>query len=353
MDDQTSGSAGPAAREHSAAAAGAHSERTAAEMHAPVMERELLDIFAPALQAPGSVYLDCTLGMAGHACAVLAANPEARLVGIDRDSAALELARGRLTDAGFDGRFSLHHATYDEIPEVLDAAKVAAADAILMDLGLSSFQIDTRDRGFAYSVDAPLDMRMNASGGGATAADLVNTLEEQELTRILSQYGEERFARRIARSIVQRRAEQPFTRSGDLVEVIDRSIPAKSKRTGGHPAKRTFQALRIAVNDELDILQDALEAALGALADGGRLAVESYHSLEDRMVKRAFTAVTTSSAPLDLPVELPELAPDYRLVHRGAKQASAQEQETNTRSASVRLRAVERTARTATSQESR
>lgn len=313
-------------------------------LHAPVMESELIELLRPVLDRPGAVYVDCTLGMAGHAVAMLRAFPQSRLVGIDRDADALELARTRLETAGLADRAHLHHATYDRITDALAAAGADAADGILMDLGLSSFQIDTRERGFAYSQDAPLDMRMNASGDEETAADLVNSLEEDELARILSDYGEERFARRIARSIVQRRAERRFERSADLVEVIDRSIPAARKRTGGHPAKRTFQALRIAVNDELDILQDALTAALRALAPGGRLAVESYHSLEDRMVKRAFAEASTSSAPIDLPFDLPEHAPDFTLVHRGARQASLEEQAQNPRSASVRLRAIERRA---------
>ena len=235
------------------------------------------------------------------------------------------------------------HTTYDGIVEALAEAGREKADGILMDLGLSSFQIDTRERGFAYSVDAPLDMRMNPDGDSLTAADILNTWSEQDIANILYRYGEEKFSRRIARTIVQERASEAFERSPQLVSAIERSLPAKSLHSGGHPAKRTFQALRIAVNEELDILRDALDNALGALALGGRLVIESYHSLEDRMVKEAFVAASTSKTPAGLPVDLAEFAPNFSLVKRGAMKAPAREQETNPRSASVRLRAIERT----------
>ena len=315
----------------------------ASQLHAPVMREECLELLRPALERANSTYVDCTLGMAGHACAVLEAFPNTHLVGIDRDAAALGLARERLIQEGLDGRFTLVHTTYDGIVDALAEAGREKADGILMDLGLSSFQIDTRERGFAYSVDAPLDMRMNPDGDSLTAADILNTWSEQDIANILYRYGEEKFSRRIARTIVQERASEAFERSPQLVSAIERSLPAKSLHSGGHPAKRTFQALRIAVNEELDILRDALDNALGALALGGRLVIESYHSLEDRMVKEAFVAASTSKTPAGLPVDLAEFAPNFSLVKRGAMKAPAREQETNPRSASVRLRAIERT----------
>lgn len=314
----------------------------ASQLHAPVMCEECLELLRPALEREESTYVDCTLGMAGHACAVLDAFPHAHLVGIDRDRAALGLARERLTSEGFEGRFTLVHTTYDRVADALAHAGRDRADGILMDLGLSSFQIDTRERGFAYSADAPLDMRMNPDGDALTAADILNTWSEQDIANVLYRYGEEKFSRRIARTIVKERASEPFERSPQLVSAIEKSIPAKSRHSGGHPAKRTFQALRIAVNEELDILHGALDNALAALAPGGRLVIESYHSLEDRMVKEAFTAASSSKTPEGLPVDLAQFAPDFSLVKRGAMKAPASEQETNPRSASVRLRAIER-----------
>lgn len=314
----------------------------ASSLHAPVMLHECLDLLAPALSRPDAIYVDCTLGMAGHASAVLERFETAHLVGIDRDADALELAKTRLRDAGHEGRFTLVHTTYDHIDEALATAGYNHADGILMDLGLSSFQIDTRERGFSYSTDAPLDMRMNAHSDGPTAADLLRTLELGELARIFALYGEERFAKSIARTIVKERETTPFERSTHLVDAIERSIPAKARHLGSHPAKRSFQALRIAVNEELDILEDALEVAMDCLADGGRLVVESYHSLEDRMVKTAFAAATRSKTPAGLPVELEEHRPHFSPLTRGALKAPETEIARNSRAASVRLRALER-----------
>ncbi len=318
-------------------------------LHAPVMLRECIDLLGPALSGPDAVYVDCTLGMAGHACSVLQEFPQAHLVGIDRDADALELAHTRLFNEGFEGRFTLVHTTYDQIAEALEHAGVRTADAVLMDLGLSSFQIDTRDRGFSYSTDAPLDMRMNAHSDAPSAADLLNSLSHGELARILATFGEERYAKSIARTIVKERDAQPFVRSQQLVEAIERSIPAKARFSGSHPAKRTFQALRIAVNEELDILDDALEAAMGCLSVGGRLVIESYHSLEDRMVKTAFAQASASKTPPGLPVELDQFRPDFSLVTRGALKAPDEETARNPRAASVRLRALERVTSTETS----
>lgn len=318
-------------------------DRPAEDRHVPVLLGTSVELLAPALQEPGSIYVDATLGMGGHATAVLRAAPQARLVGIDRDSAALELARERLDREGVGDRATLVHATYDEIPEVLEELGLPGAHGVMMDLGLSSFQIDTADRGFSYSVDAPLDMRMDTASDGPTAADLLRDLPEAEISRILHDLGDERFARRIARRIVVQRETAPLTRSGELVALLDSAIPNSSKASGGHPAKRTFQALRIAVNEELEILATAIESALDCLHVGGRIVVESYHSGEDRLVKTAFARRTRSSAPPGLPVELEEHKPTFSPIVRGALQADEAERGTNTRAASVRLRALTRT----------
>lgn len=283
--------------------------------------------------------VDSTLGMGGHTEAVLRAFPEVRVIGLDRDRQALELAGRRLEP--FGNRFTAVHAVYDDILGVLDRLGVPAVHGVLMDLGVSSLQLDEAERGFAYSQDAPLDMRMDASQG-QTAADVLNTYDERELVRILREYGEERFAQRIARNIVAARAVKPLTRTGELVDILRASIPAATRKTGGNPAKRSFQALRIEVNQELEALERALPASIEALAVGGRIVVESYQSLEDRLVKRAFAVGATSSAPEGLPVEPETHRPFLTLLTRGAEEADAQEQETNPRSQSVRLRAAER-----------
>ncbi|MFD0200835.1 MULTISPECIES: 16S rRNA (cytosine(1402)-N(4))-methyltransferase RsmH [Saccharothrix] len=304
--------------------------------HVPVLLDRVLDLLAPALADRDAVFVDCTLGLGGHSEAVLQAHPRVRLIGLDRDPQAIELSRRRL--APFGDRAEFVQITYDGIAEAVGGAKV---DGILMDLGVSSLQLDAEERGFAYSKDAPLDMRMSA-GTGMTAADVLNTYSVDDLTRILRDYGEERFARKIAGAVAREREREPFTTSGRLVELLYDVVPAATRRTGGHPAKRTFQALRIEVNQELESLRLALPAALSVLAVGGRIVVESYQSLEDRMVKRAFTALATSTSPQDLPVELPGHGPQLRLVTRGAEQANEQEIEENPRAASVRLRAAER-----------
>ena len=215
------------------------------------------------------------------------------------------MAGERLAD--FGDRFTGVHAVYDELPDVLDELGLDAVDAVLFDLGVSSMQLDVRERGFAYAEDAPLDMRMDGSTG-PTAADVLNTYSAKELARVLREYGEERFASKIAAAVVRQREQAPFATSARLVELLYAEIPAPARRTGGHPAKRTFQALRMEVNDELAVLRRALPAAIDAIRVGGRVVVESYHSLEDRMVKQAFTAVTRSTAPPDLPVVPEELA---------------------------------------------
>ena len=310
-----------------------------APVHVPVMRDRVVALLAPALREPGSVFVDATLGLGGHSAAVLSEVPTCRLVGLDRDTAALEIARERLAEWG--DRVTLVHAVYDRMPEVLASLGIAEVQGILFDLGVSSMQLDEAERGFAYAVDAPLDMRMDASEG-MTAADVLNSYSVDDLTRILREYGEERFARRIAERIV---AERPWTTSARLVEVVRESIPMKVQRTSpGNPAKRTFQALRIEVNDELGVLERAIPAALDCLAVGGRMVVMSYQSLEDKLVKQVFSAGATSSAPHDLPVVPDSMKPWLRLITRGAEKASQDEISINPRSQSVRVRAVERVA---------
>jgi 16S rRNA (cytosine1402-N4)-methyltransferase len=313
---------------------------SAEERHVPVLRDRILELLAPALREPGSVFLDGTLGMGGHTEAVLAACPAARAVGIDRDTQALDLAGERL--ASYGDRFTGVHAVYDELPRVLADLGLGTVDAVLFDLGVSSLQLDEAERGFAYRHDAPLDMRMDQSGG-ITAAEVLNTYDAPELERILRDYGEERFARRVAAAIVRERQREPFSTSARLVEVLKKAIPAASQKSGGHPGKRTFQALRIEVNAELEAWESALPAAVDALAVGGRIAVLSYHSLEDRLTKQLFARGARGTTPQGLPVELPEHAPYLRLLTRGAEEPSAAEKDINPRAASARLRVAERT----------
>jgi 16S rRNA (cytosine1402-N4)-methyltransferase len=311
--------------------------------HVPVMLHDVVALLSPAL-APAEgdnppVLVDGTLGLAGHAEALLRTCPEAKLIGLDRDPQALEFARSRLRP--YEERVTLVEAVYDELPAVLERLGQPRVQAVLLDLGLSSLQIDDPSRGFAYAVDAPLDMRMSP-GSSRTAADVLNTYSAADLARILRTFGEERFADRIARRVVEARAEQPFTTSARLVELLYAAIPAAARRTGGHPAKRTFQALRIEVNNELAALQAVLPAAVAALAVGGRLAVLAYHSLEDRLVKQVLAAGAEERAPRDLPVVPPDLQPELRLLTRGALRPQPDEIERNPRAASARLRAAER-----------
>src|SRR5919112_2069565 len=310
--------------------------------HVPVLLDRVVALVAPPLQQPHrerTLLVDATLGLGGHAAAVLERCPRAHVIGIDRDTHALELSRERL--APYGERVTFVHAVYDQIGDVLDELGHPHVDGVLFDLGVSSMQLDVRERGFAYAEDAPLDMRMDPTTG-RTAAELLNTATAQELTRILREYGEEKFASRIAREVVRRRETTPFTTSADLVELLYASIPAPARRTGGHPAKRTFQALRMAVNDELAVLRRALPAAIEVIGVGGRVVVEAYHSLEDRLVKRAFADATRLDVPHDLPFVPEGAEPALRLVTRGAERADEAEIAENPRAASVRLRAVER-----------
>ena len=311
--------------------------------HVPVMLDRVVSLLSPALERPGDdrpVLVDGTLGLGGHSEAVLQRFEAVHVVGIDRDPQALALAGERL--APYAGRFTGVHAVYDEIPDVLADLGLGPVAAVLFDLGVSSMQLDVRERGFAYAEDAPLDMRMGDAG--RTAADVLNTYDAAELARVLREYGEEKFARKIAAAIVREREKEPFTRSGRLVELLYAEIPAPARRTGGHPAKRTFQALRMEVNDELAVLRRAIPAAMDAIGVGGRVVVESYHSLEDRLVKQAFAAASRLDVPEDLPFVPEGHEPAFRLVTRGAEKASPEEIEQNPRAASVRLRAIERVA---------
>ncbi|WP_037604788.1 16S rRNA (cytosine(1402)-N(4))-methyltransferase RsmH [Streptacidiphilus rugosus] len=308
--------------------------------HVPVMLRRTLEVLAPALAAPGAVVVDATLGLGGHSEALLREFPEARLVAVDRDPEALRLAGERL--APFGERATLVHAVYDEIPEVLAGLGVDRIQGALFDLGVSSMQLDEADRGFAYAQDAPLDMRMDQTVG-ISAAEVLNTYSHGELARILKVYGEERFAGKIASVIVRERDKEPFARSARLVELVRNAIPAATRRTGGNPAKRTFQALRIEVNGELSVLERAIPGALDALAVGGRMVVLSYHSLEDRLVKGFFAQGAATTAPPGLPVVPEEHQPRLKLLTRGGAELPTEEElAENRRAKPVRMRAVER-----------
>ncbi|MEU2349313.1 16S rRNA (cytosine(1402)-N(4))-methyltransferase RsmH [Modestobacter sp. NPDC049651] len=310
-------------------------------LHVPVLLDRVTELLAPALATDGAVLVDCTLGLAGHSIAQLRAHPGLRLIGLDRDPDARAEAAARLEAAGVADRATLVPAVFDELPDVLERLGVDEVQGVLFDLGVSSLQLDRPTRGFSYSTDAPLDMRMDPSGP-RTAADVVNTYSRGELTRVLKVYGEERFAGRIAAAIERERAREPFTTTGRLAELVRASIPAATRRTGGHPAKRTFQALRIEVNDELGALTRALPAAIDALAVGGRVAVITFHSLEDRIVKQTLAAEATDRTPPEIPVPLPEHAPVLRLLTRGGEAPEDAETTANPRAASARVRAAER-----------
>ncbi|WP_375003109.1 16S rRNA (cytosine(1402)-N(4))-methyltransferase RsmH [Aeromicrobium sp. CTD01-1L150] len=317
-----------------------------AAQHVPVLLDRVLELLAPSVEATAApVVVDTTLGLGGHTEALLRRFPTLHVVGIDRDSEALKRAGERL--APHEDRIELVHAVYDELADVLErlghGPEAGGVQGVLFDLGVSSMQLDLAERGFAYAQDAPLDMRMDPTRG-PSAADVLNTYSSRELARVLREYGEEKFARRIAERIVTERQVEPFTNSARLVDLLREAIPAPARRTGGHPAKRTFQALRIEVNDELAVYARALPQALEALGAGGRVVVLAYHSLEDRITKRAFARATTNDLPRDLPFAPAGHEPAFRLLTRGSEQAGGEESQDNPRARSVRLRAVERTA---------
>ena len=313
------------------------------EIHTPVLLERCVELLAPALEKPGAVLVDATLGMGGHAEAILSRFPDLTLVGLDRDTEALAIAEERLK--GFGDRVHLVHTVYDGIGDALDGLGITEVAGVLFDLGVSSLQIDRVERGFSYSKDAPLDMRMDGTAG-LTAASILADYDERDLKRIFQDYGEEKLSARYAKAIVDAREHTPFVRSAQLVDVITKATPVAVQRLG-HPAKRVFQALRIEVNQELAVLERAIPAALDRVAVGGRIVVMAYQSLEDRIVKRALAAASGSTAPAGLPVELPEHKPLFTLLLRGAELASDEEKALNPRATPVRLRAAERLRRAA------
>jgi 16S rRNA (cytosine1402-N4)-methyltransferase len=310
--------------------------------HVSVMLDRCIELLAPAIEKTDNpVVVDATLGLGGHTEALLKEFPQLVVIGIDRDRDALAIASSRLE--GFGSRFHSFHAVYDEILDVIGTAGFTKVNGILFDLGVSSMQVDEIERGFSYSQDAPLDMRMDRSQG-STAADILNNSNREELIAILRNYGEEKFAPRIVDAIIRQRMIAPWNSTAHLAALVKENIPAATRRTGGNPAKRTFQALRIAVNDELGALSRALPASLDALIVGGRLVVMSFQSLEDRIIKEFFAKATTSTTPRELPIELPEFAAKFSLVVRSSETAPEDERIRNPRSQSVRLRAIERVA---------
>ena len=309
------------------------------ELHTPVALEYSIEMLGPALTGENPVMVDGTLGLGGHTEAFLDRFENLTVVGIDRDEKALELASSRL--ARFGARFIPAHAVYSEVLEVLQAEGIDSVDAILLDLGVSSMQLDEADRGFAYSFDAPLDMRMNQSHG-ITAAEVLNSYGENELARIFKEYGEERYAKQVAKAIADRRKDEAFTSSADLAALVSKVVPYIPGKSTGHPAKRIFQALRIEVNGELEILEETIPASIEALKVGGRILVMSYHSLEDAIVKKALVHAATSLTPIEMPIELPEHAPIVRMLTKGTAVASDAEKTANPRAASVRMRAAEK-----------
>ena len=311
-------------------------------IHQPVLLCDCVDLVAPALAKPGSIAVDCTLGLAGHSTAFLKASPNARLIGIDRDTEALALATKRMEMEGLADRFTPVHAAFDDFSQVLSDQGVDKVNAVFMDLGLSSLQIDETERGFSYSHDAPLDMRMDVTQP-LTAEQVLAEYSFADLVRIFRTYGEERFSKQIAREIVRRRETEPLTTSGQLNRLVDEVVP-QAHRPAGNPAKRVFQALRIEVNGELDVLKSGLEAAIRWANPGGRICVISYHSLEDRIVKRFMQARSNSAgggsryAP-----ETQRSEPAFMLPFRRAIGADEQELAVNPRSRSALLRVGIRT----------
>lgn len=314
---------------------------TAEYRHIPVMLAEVLAELDP---RPGEVVCDCTLGGAGHT-AELARRvaPEGLSIGIDQDDMALRAATERLEREVPQAQTLLLKGNFGDLDELLVEAEVPGVDCFLFDLGVSSPQLDIPERGFSYHEDAPLDMRMNSGNHTLTAAEVVNTYNEADLTRILRVYGDERHAARIARRIVERRAKAPIETTLQLVDVIKEAIPAAARRTGGHPARRTFQALRIEVNHELDVLDRGLRAAVRWANPGGRICVISYHSLEDRIVKHVFSELSQGcTCPPDLPVCVCGHVPIVEVRTRRPLVASDEEVATNPRSRSALMRVAVR-----------
>ncbi len=310
--------------------------------HISVMRDRCVDLLSPSILAhENPVVVDGTLGLGGHSEALLERFSNLTVIGIDRDQAALTKARTRL--APFGERFKSSHAIFDQFTEVIESFGFSQVNGVLFDFGVSSMQLDEGNRGFSYSHEAPLDMRMDQSRG-ITAAEIVNTYQPGELVRILRVYGEEKFATRIVENIVKARAIAPLNSTTELAALVKESIPAATRRTGGNPSKRTFQALRIAVNDELGAIERAIPQALDRIVTGGRVVVMSFQSLEDRIIKEYFAEASTSKSPRALPVELPEYAAKFKLVFNSSEKPTEAEVAENSRAASVRLRAIERVA---------
>lgn len=302
--------------------------------HVPVLLAECMEALAV---RPDGVYVDGTAGGAGHSREIARRLTTGRLIALDKDPDAIRTASERLREFP---RAQVVQSDFSGLCGVLDALEIPCVDGILLDLGVSSYQLDTPERGFSYKQDAPLDMRMSKQG--RSAGDVVNTYDFAALCRILREYGEEKFAPAIAKAILRAREEAPIERTGELVELIRSAIPAKARRTGGHPAKRTFQAIRIEVNGELDSLSAFLDSAFERLRVGGRMAIITFQSLEDRMVKQKFAALCKGcTCPPDFPVCVCGRKPRARLVTKRTE-AGAEELERNSRSKSARLRAIER-----------
>lgn len=310
--------------------------------HISVMRDRCVDLLTPSIEMHAQpVVVDATLGLGGHTEALLERFPQLTVIGIDRDASALAIAKQRLSS--FGDRVKTSHAIFDEISNVVLSHGYTHVSGVLFDLGVSSMQIDESRRGFSYSHDAPLDMRMDASQG-ITAFEIVNHYEPGTLVKILRTFGEEKFATRIVENIVKARAQAPLNSTLELAALVKESIPAATRRTGGNPAKRTFQALRIAVNDELGAITRAIPQALDLIDVGGRVVVMSFQSLEDKIIKEIFVDASTSKSPRNLPMDLPQFAAKFALVLRSSEKASEDEQIENPRSTSVRLRAIEKVA---------
>ncbi len=306
--------------------------------HIPVLFHEIMDIMAP---QPGEVFVDCTLGGGGHSRGFLERiSPDGTLIGIDQDTNALAAAQQNLAE--FGDRVTYVHSNYSNLDEILNTYAPDGVDGILFDIGVSSHQLDEKDRGFSYMQDAPLDMRMDQSRS-MTARDVVNTYSEDELHRILKEYGEERWAKRIAKFIVEFRSQKPIETTGELVDIIKRAIPKGAREEGSHPAKRTFQAIRIEVNDELGVLERTIETAVKHLKTGGRVGIISFHSLEDRIVKEKFRYLASDCiCPPELPFCNCDKVAEVEILTRKPVTATPEELEMNSRSKSAKFRAVEK-----------
>lgn len=308
--------------------------------HLPVALERCIELLTPSItNSKNPVIVDATLGLGGHSFELLSRFPQLKIIAIDRDNTALNFAKSRMEK--FSDRITFNQAIFSAFSEILKANHLEKIDGAIFDLGVSSMQLDNSDRGFSYSKEAPLDMRMDQTKG-ITAQEVINTYEKSDLIQILREYGEERFANKIAENLIKNRGL--INNSSQLVELVKNSIPAPARRIGGNPAKRTFQALRIEVNGELKAIEIAIPAALAALKVGGRLVVLSYQSLEDKIVKKYFNEATKTSTPRGLPVELPNSGAKFKFITRGSEAASKDEILKNPRSQSLRLRAIEKLA---------